>query len=110
MSEPESTLPFQCYRTGQGMSEFCAGAFRFEVRGFQLEVPFRRTVGVVNQHEMRIVLQALGLEFHSAAVLLDKFSKDEFQQFCTEGKPAKKVPGGDHVDAALVAGDRRYRG
>ncbi len=87
-----------------------AGSFCFEVRGLQLEIPFCGTVGVVDQHEVRIVLQAFGLQFHGAAILLDEFREDELQQLGAEGHPAENVPGGDHVDAALIASDGRYRG
>ena len=59
------------------------------MRGLQLEVPLGGTVGVINQHEMRIVLQTLGLIFHGLAVLLDKFGEDKFQQLGREGYPAK---------------------
>src|SRR5208337_4480578 len=49
--------------------------------------------------------QALGLEFHGAAILLHEFGEDELQQLGAEGNPAKQVPGGHYVDAALVARD-----
>ena len=84
------------------MLHLATGALGFEVRGLELEIPFGGTVGVIDQHEMWIVLQAFGLEFHGAAVLLDKFGEDEFQQLGSEGQPAKKIPGGDDVNAALI--------
>lgn len=87
-----------------------AGAFRFEMRGLQLEIPFGGTVGVVDEHEMRIVLQAFGLQFHGAAVLLDEFGEDELEELGAKGHPAENVPGGHDVDAALIASDGRYRG
>ena len=92
------------------MLHLAAGAFRFQMRGLQLEIPFGGTVGVVDQHEMRIVLQAFGLQFHGAAILFDELREDEFQQLGAEGQPAEDVPGGDHVDAALIAGDGRHGG
>ena len=61
------------------MLHLCAGALGFQVGGFQLEIPFGGAVGVVDQHEVRIVLQAFGLEFHGAAVLLDEFRENKFQ-------------------------------
>jgi len=66
-----------------------AGTFGFQVRGFQLEVPFRGAVGVVDQHEVRIVLQAFRLEFHGAAILFDEFCEDKFQQVGNERHPAE---------------------
>jgi len=91
------------------MLHFPAGAPGFEMRGFQLEIPLRGTVGVVDQHKVGIVLQAFGLQFHRAAVLLDKFRKDKFQETRHEWNPAKQVPGGDDVDATLSARDRSNR-
>ncbi len=55
---------------------------------------------------MRIVLQAFGLQFHRAPVLLDEFREHEFQQLGAERHPAKEVPGGDDIDAAVVARNR----
>ena len=92
------------------MLHFCAGAFGFQVRGLQLEIPLRGAVGVVDQHEVRVVLQAFGLQFHGAAVLLDEFREDEFQHVRDEGDPAEQIPGGDDVDAAMTARDGRDRG
>jgi hypothetical protein len=89
------------------MFHLAANAFGFEMRGFQLKVPFGGTVGVVDQHEMRIVLQAFGLEFHGAAVLLDKFRENKFQQFGTEWHPAKNIPRCGHIDAAMIARNGR---
>ena len=92
------------------MLHLASCAFRFEMSGLQLEIPFCGTVGVVDQHEVRIVLQAFGLQFHSAAVLLDEFCEDKLQQLRTEGHPAENVPRRHHVDAALITRDRSDRG
>ena len=91
------------------MLHLSPGAFRFEISGLQLEIPFGGTIGIVNQHEMRIVLQAFGLQFHGAAILLDEFREDEFEQARAKRHPAEKIPGGDDVDAALVARNGRDR-
>ena len=91
------------------MLHFSAGAFGFEVRSFQLKIPLCRSVGVVDQHEVGIMLQSFGLHFHRAAVLLDKFREDKFQETRHEWNPAKQVPGGDDVDATLSARDRSNR-
>ncbi len=92
------------------MLHLAACALGFKVCGLQLEIPFRGTVGVINQHEMRIVLQSFGLQFHGAAVLLDEFGEDELQQFGTKWQPAEQVPGSNNINAALIARDRRYGG
>ena len=89
------------------MSKLAAIFLHFQHGVLQPEIPLRRTVCVVDQHEVRIVLQALGLEFHGAAILLHEFREDEFQQLRAEGNPAKQIPGGYYVDAALVARDGR---
>ena len=83
------------------------GALRFQVGGFELEVPFGGAVSVVDEHEVRIVLQAFGLKFHSAAILLDEFPENKFHQFRDQRDPAEEIPGGDNVDAAVTAGDGR---
>jgi hypothetical protein len=90
------------------MLHLTAGAFGFEMSRLQLKIPFRGTVRIVDQHEMRIMLQALGLQFHGAAILLNEFREDKLQQLRAKRQPAKNVPRCDDVDAALIAGDRRY--
>jgi len=84
-----------------------AGAFRLEVGCFELEVPLGGLVGIVDEHQVWIVFQALGLHFHGAAILFYEFSEDIFQKIGDEGDPAEEVPGGDYVDAALIAQDGR---
>lgn len=92
------------------MPKFSAVFLHLQHGALQSEIPFCRAVGVVDQHEVRIVFQALGLPFHGAAVLLDEFAEDELQEIGAEGDPAKKVPGGYYVDAAPVTCDGRYGG
>jgi hypothetical protein len=87
------------------MPKLSAILLHFQHGALQPEIPFRGAVGVVDQHQVRIMFQALGLQFHGAAVLLHKFCEDEFQQLGAEGNPAKQIPGGDYIDAALVARD-----
>jgi hypothetical protein len=81
--------PLQCNRACHGMLHFCAGAFGFQVCGFQLEIPFGGAVGVVDQHQVGIVLQAFGLEFHRTAVLLNEFGEDELEHIRHERNPSK---------------------
>jgi len=87
-----------------------AGALRFKVRGLQLKVPFGGAVGVIDQHEVWIVPQAFGLQFHGAAVLFDKLCKDKLQQLRAKRHPTKNVPSRDHVNAALIARDGGHCG
>ena len=91
------------------MLHFPAGALGFEVRGFQLEIPLRGTVGVVDQHQVWIVLQSFRLHFHRAAVLFDKLCEDEFQQRRPEWHPIENVPAGNDINAAAVTSDWRDR-
>ena len=83
-----------------------AGTLCFLIRRFQLEIPLGRTVCVVDQHKVRVVLQAFRLKFHGAAILLDEFSENKFQKLGHERDPSKKIPGGDHVDTTLITRDR----
>src|SRR5215469_12829966 len=87
------TAPLQRNRPGQRMLHRFACTFGFKVCSFQLEIPFRGTVGVVDQHQVRIMLQAFGLKLHGAAVLLDKLCEDEFQQLRPKGERAENIPG-----------------
>ena len=55
------------------------------------------------------MFQAFGLFLHGLPVLLDKFGEDELQQAGTKGQPSEQIPGGNYVNAAVVAGDWRNR-
>src|SRR6516225_1039791 len=101
-----SAPPLQRHRTADRVAEF-PGFSRVEPRLLQLEVPLRGPVGVIDEHQVRVVLQALGLLLHGFAVLLDELGKHELQQVGTEGQPAEQVPCRDHVDTASASGDGR---
>ena len=51
-----SAAPAQRYRAGHGVRRRHAGTARFQQIGFQREVPLCGAVGVVDEHEARIVL------------------------------------------------------
>ena len=104
------TSPPQRNRPRHRVLHLSTRALRLQVCRLQLEIPFCGAVRVVDQHEMWIVLQTFGLQFHGAAVLFDELGEDEFQQLGAEGHPAEDVPSGDYVDAASVAGDGSDRG
>ena len=59
---------------------------------------------------MWIVLQPLRLFLHGLPVLFHKFGEHELQQSRSERHPAKQVPAGDYVDAAVIARNGRNRG
>ena len=82
-----------------------SSAAGIEIGLLELEIPLGGTIGVVDQHEMGIVFQTFRLLFHGLAILLDELGKNELQQLGAERHPAKDVPGGDYVDAAMIAGD-----
>ena len=71
------------------MAEFAAAPSLIEPSLFQLEVPLGGAVGIIDQHQMRIMFQSFGLQFHRAAVLFDKFREDEFQESRCKREPAK---------------------
>src|ERR1700674_1971722 len=91
------------------MPQLSAASASFQMGCLQSEIPLGGAVGRLNQHQVRIVFQAFGLLLHSLPVLLYKFGEDELQQTGTERQPAEQVPGGNYVNAAVVAGDGRDR-
>src|SRR6266700_3645559 len=74
-----SASPLQRDRPAHRMLHFCSGSFRFEVRGLERKVPLRRTIGIIDQHQMWIMLQTFALQFHGSPVLFDEFCEDKFQ-------------------------------
>jgi hypothetical protein len=89
------------------MLKLGSGAAGLEIGLLELEIPLGGTIGVVDQHEMGIVLQTFRLSFHGLAILLDELGKNELQQLGAERHPPEDIPGGDYVDAALAARNRR---
>ena len=92
------------------MFNFRSTALRFQVRGFELKVPFGRAIRVINQHQVWIVFQPFRLQFHGSAVLLYEFRENIFQQPGYKRNPAKEIPRGDYIDAAVAARDWRDGG
>src|SRR5579863_2743999 len=102
------TPPLQRNRPRHRMLHLPTSAAPLQIRRLQLEVPLRRTIRVVDQHQMRIMLQALRLILHRLAVLFDKLCKHKFQQRRSKRNPAKNIPASHHVDPAMAARDGRY--
>jgi len=73
------------------------------VRPFNPKIPLRGSIGVVNEHEMRVVFEPLRLSLHRLPILFDEFRKNKLQQPGAKGHPVEKVPAGDHIDAAVIA-------
>ena len=78
------------------------GAARLDEIGFEREIPFGGAVRVVDQHEARIVFQALGLADHRFLILPQKgFGESAENEY---GK--RNIPRGDEIDAAKIAANR----
>ena len=69
-------------------------------RLLQREVPLRRLVGIVNQHQARIVLQPLRLLDHRHLVLPHKLRPEELRHRRDKRHVIEDVPRPNHVDAA----------
>src|SRR5580693_10160928 len=104
------TSPLQSDRSSHGMLHLPAGSGRLQIRRLQLEIPLRRTIRVVDQHQMRIVLQALRLILHRLPVLFDELRKHKFQQRRSKRHPAENVPASHHINTAMAARDGRHGG
>src|SRR5438270_12323810 len=66
----------------------------------ELEVPFAELVGVVNQHQGRVVAQPFGLQFHRQLVLTDEFTGKNVENRLYQRHPGKDIPSRTEVDPA----------
>lgn len=73
-----------------------------EPRLLEREIPLCWAVGVVDEHQGRIVLETLGLLDHGYLVLLDEALAEELRNGCDEGDSVEDVPCGVDIDAAGV--------
>ena len=99
------TAPVQFYRS---VDRVLAGAV--EASLLQRKVPLGRFVGVVDQHQAGIVLQAFSLLNHRLLVLPDELRAEESRDRREERNVVEDVPCSDDVNAARRGGDRRDRG
>jgi len=81
---------------------------RREIRRLQLKIPARLPVGVIDQHHPRLHLQAWLLPLDNVLILRNKALAEEFQ-YRRHRKPTEQIPGGDKIQAAKIAPDRRDR-
>jgi len=88
------------------VSKYDAGGGRVETGLLQGEVPLGGLVGIVDQHQARIVAEAFRLLDHGDLVLTHKFRAEELGNRSDEGDMIENVPRGDDVDAASGCGDR----
>lgn len=85
-----------------------ARAFRFEMGSFQLEIPFGGTIGVVNQHEMRIRFQSFSLLGHRSRVLCDKAWTENAHNEANNGYNSQHIPRSAKIETAQIAANWRY--
>lgn len=86
----------QGYRAVHGVNHGGAGAAGLEQISLQGEIPLGLTVGIVNEHQPRVVLQAFGLLDHGFLVLAQK----RFRERAKQENGDRQIPRGDEVDAA----------
>ena len=79
-----------------------AVAPRFKVSPLELEVPLGRAVSIIDQHEVRTLLQAFGLHLHRFLVLADEGAREDFEGCCQKRYAGKYVPGSAEVQAAVL--------
>src|SRR5438105_6866483 len=103
--------PLQRDRPAHGMLHRLATAARIEAGLLEREVPFGGAVGVVNQHEIGVIAQALSLLFHGALVLANEFLSEEAADRQNQRRgPAKNIPRRANINAAMAGSDRGYGG
>ncbi len=95
----------QGYRTRHGVDHRLPGTSRFQEIRLQPEIPLRRPVRVIDQHQPWIVFQPLGLQDHRLLVLpqklLRKDTKDRHWQ--------EQIPSRREINPAKIAAHRRHR-
>ena len=104
------TLPAKCNAFFERMVEWLSGLHRYEVCGFQLVVPLRRRIGVVDEHQGRFVAQAHRLTLHRLSILCHENIGKVAEDGLGKWNPAETVPRRGKIDAALLVTDRRDRG
>src|SRR6267154_40128 len=104
----ESSLgpPPQHYRPVYGMHHRRAGSPRLDQVGLQREIPFRRSVRVIDEHQPRIVFQAFGLPDHGLLILTEKNLTKHSEN---RGRQEKQIPRRHEIDPAQVPPHRRHR-
>lgn len=100
-----SGAPVQSHGARHGMDHRRPRPPRLQMVRLQPEIPFRRPVGIINQHQSRVVLQSLGLQDHRLLVLpqefLCKYTEDRHWQ--------KQIPSRHEINPAKIAPYRGHR-
>ena len=71
---------------------------------FQPEIPLRRPVRIINQHQTRIVFQSLGLQNHRLLVLPQKF----LRKYSKNPNRQQQIPSRHKINPAKIAPHRRH--
>ena len=93
----------QRYRPAHGVDHRRARPPRLQQVRLQPEIPLRRPVRIVYQHQPRIVLQSLGLQDHRLLVLPQKLLRKNPEN----PNRQKQVPGRHKINPAKIAPHRR---
>lgn len=100
-----SRSPSQRHRPIHRMFRWPTRPPRLQQIRLQREIPFRRTIRIINQHQPRIMLQSLGLLDHRFLILPQKLScessKNRYRQ--------KNIPGRHKINPAKIPSHRRHR-
>jgi len=91
--DPAAHRMWQCF----------ARSARLDQIRFQREVPLRRAIRIVNQHQVRVVLQAFGLLNHRLLILAQKYFAENAKD---RNGQKEQIPRGDEIDAAQIAAHR----
>src|SRR5208337_388686 len=108
--EDDLGAPAESHGAGDGMEHRLTGALRFEVGGFQLEVPARLAIGIIHQHHAVFVPEAERLLFDHFTVLPDKARPEDVNDQGNDRKPRKNIPRGDEIKTAEIAANGRNGG
>lgn len=102
--------PTEGDRTGNRMMEWGPVALRFQIGGFEFEVPASLAVGIVNQHHAIFIAEAERLLFDYIDILADEARPEDMNDERNNGEPGKDVPRGNEIEAAEIRADGSDRG
>jgi hypothetical protein len=103
--ENPSTSPVQCNRSIHRMFHRQSAAPRLNQILLQRKIPFRRTVRVINQHQLRIMLQSFRLPNHRFLILPQKYLRKDAKH----RNRKRQIPRRDKIDPAQIPANRRHR-
>jgi hypothetical protein len=98
--------PVQSHWTLHGVNHRRTRPPRLKQVRLQPEIPFRRPVRIVNQHQPGIVLQSLSLQYHRLLILPQKFLRENPKNPNWQ----KQIPCRHKINPAQIAPHGRYGG